>query len=113
MDLRKELRFEMHQELEVTVLGKNDLRTAAKVVNFSGNGLCLEINQTLCVGTAVRIEIADGLLLGEVVHCRKLLTGAEIGIRLEHALHHLRSLRALSDRLLGQEGQPRNDATPV
>ena len=101
MESRRECRFETDQEITVTLLGEVDTTFAGKVVNVSGTGICLQSSQALPPGAALKIELADTLLLGEVIYCRSEAAHYHSGILLEQALYHTRDLAALSERLLG------------
>jgi hypothetical protein len=101
VERRQELRWEAGEDVVLTILGEAGGKLAAKVVNISGNGLCLEVDRTIGTGALVRVDFADALLLGEVVYCRPVSGNTQIGVKLEHALHHMQDLQALSDNLLG------------
>ncbi len=101
MEPRQEPRFETDQEIAVTLLGIVEAVFPARIVNLSGKGMCLQTSQSLVPGAAVKIELADTLVLGEVIYCRPQEPGYQVGIALEQALYHTRELAALAARLLG------------
>jgi hypothetical protein len=109
MDSRQEARLEVDQEVAVTLLGDVETTFTGKIVNISGRGLCLASRETLPAGAALKIELADTLILGEVIYCRAQESGFHAGIALEQALYHTRDLAALGRRLLGRE--TRSEAT--
>jgi hypothetical protein len=63
--------------------------------------LSLASDQAVSPGAALKIELADTLILGEVVYCRPRDPGFYTGIALEQALYHTRDLAVLGRRLLG------------
>ena len=101
MDSRKEPRLETEQEVTVTLLGTPEIALAGRVVNLSGKGLCLATGRELPPGGALKVELADCLLLGEVVYSRAVEGGYLVGVALEQALYH-KDLATLSDWLLGR-----------
>jgi PilZ domain len=109
MDSRQEPRFEIDQQISVILLGDSETVIPAKIVNLSGRGMGLECGLALPPGGAVKIELADTLLLGEVVYCRWRGGGYQVGIALEQVLYHTRGLTALAERLLGVESGQRSD----
>ena len=100
MESRQEPRFEIDQEITVTLLGDTEEVIPAKVVNVSAKGMGLESSRPVDAGAALKIELADTLLLGEVIYCRGQGAGYQIGIALEQALYHTRGLAILAERLL-------------
>jgi hypothetical protein len=101
MESRQEPRFESNQEITVTLLGDVEAVFPGTIVNVSGKGMCLLSSQALVPGGALKIELADTLVLGEVIYCRPQGAGYQSGIALEQALYHMRELAALAQRLLG------------
>ena len=102
MDSRHEPRFETNQPVIITLLGDTELTFAGVVANFSARGLCLAADRPLPAGSAVKVELDDMLLLGEVVYCHREAGNYLIGVALEEALYHTGELAALADRLLGR-----------
>jgi PilZ domain-containing protein len=110
MDSRQETRFETEQEVTATLLGEPEIAVAGRVVNFSGRGICLACDRPLPAGGALKFELGDTLVLGEVVYCRPLAASFQIGVALEQALYHTTELAALLGKLLGpaRAAEPRN-----
>jgi hypothetical protein len=105
MESRQQPRFEIHQEITLTLLGEVETVLPGKVVKVSGTGMCLLSSQALVPGAALKIEMADTLVLGEVIYCRPQGAGYQMGIALDQALYHTRDLATLAQRLLGS-GSP-------
>src|SRR5690348_10609843 len=103
MESRQEARFEVDQEVTVTLLGDVETTVAGKIVNVSGTGLCVRSNEAISPGTPLKIELADTLVLGEVIYCRPQEEFYCSGISLGQALYHTRQLAALAQRLLGRD----------
>lgn len=101
MERRNQARFQIDQDVEITLLGDRPRSLPGKLVNLSGRGLGLRVRDALPLGGAVKIEADDNLYVGEVVYCRPASPGFEVGIALEQALYNLTQLRALNDQLLG------------
>ena len=116
MDWRQESRFQTDQEIAVTLLGDVETVFPGKIVNVSAKGLGLWTNRELTPGAALKIELADTMLLGEVIYCRPDGDGYSAGIALEQALYHTRNLAVLAERLLGSStrlGAYDKDVTPL
>jgi hypothetical protein len=101
MESRQEARFEVDQEITVTLLGEVESTFAGKIVNVSGRGMCFLSSQELSAGAAIKIELSDTMVLGEVIYCRRQEAHYQAGIALEQALYHTQDLAVLAERLLG------------
>ncbi len=93
MEQRCEARLPDDRSLTITLLGERESRHAARVKNASGSGLGLLVATCVAPGTALRIELEDELLLGEVMYCRPMEEGYFIGVQLEQMLRGLREMR--------------------
>jgi len=102
MNSRHEPRFRVDQRVTVTVLGDVERGIDGRIVNVSAKGVCVDVDQPLSAGSAIKIEFADMLVLGEVVYGRTLAGHFHIGVALKEILYHSAELAALLDRLLGR-----------
>jgi hypothetical protein len=93
MNERLEMRIPADRAVAVTLLGDIDTPLKARVKDMSGRGIGLELEHEVSVGTALRIELDDALVLGEVVYCRWDGASFAVGVRLEQALTGLAELR--------------------
>ena len=105
MDLRSQLRLEADEPVHVTVLGECEAQLLGRITNYSTNGMALVIDARVSVGTAVKVEWSNTLLLGEVCYCRPVKEGYAIGLLLEHALYNTAELARLAKRLLDESPQ--------
>jgi len=71
MNQRREPRFPTDRTVAVTVFGTPDTHLQGRIRNAAGRGLGLELATALATGTALKIELEDSILLGEVIYCRK------------------------------------------
>ena len=92
MNQRRGPRFETDQSIWITLFGEPDIRLPARIKNVSARGLGLELQGPVAVGTALKIELDDTLLLGEVIYCRDNQTFCYVGVELEQALCGLGAL---------------------
>ena len=92
MNQRREMRFQANESVAITVLGEADIRFRGHMKNVSGRGIGLETEIPVVVGTAIKIELEDSLLLGEVIFCRQDEASFYVGVELEHALNGLAEL---------------------
>ena len=65
------------------------------LLDISARGVRLRANLPLALRTAVRIDVEQWLLLGEVVYCQEQADGFECGIALCHCLQE-RDVRNLA-----------------
>lgn len=80
------------------------------MVDMSGRGAAVVVDVAVAPDTAVKIEMQDSLMLGEVCYCRAEAGEYVIGIQVQQVLHGLRDLAALNSRLVegwrGRAGSP-------
>ena len=74
------------QSVAVTLFGEPDIRIRSRIRNISGRGIGLEMEVPVAAGTALKVELDDALLLGEVIYCRPDESVFYVGVELEHAL---------------------------
>lgn len=107
MGERRDFRFETNQPVSLTILGRYsrdaDTQHPACMVNISGRGISLTTESIVPVGSAVRIDVNDNILLGEVCHSRQTGTSQFIcGVRLEQALTAVGDLSKLVSGIMGE-----------
>lgn len=86
----------------IQVLGGGAVVTAT-LLDLSGRGAGVIADAAIEVNAAVRVELGDRMLLGEVCYCARDEGRYRIGIQLRHSLTHLADLARLRARLLGEE----------
>lgn len=116
MDERKDFRFETNQPVSLTILGKYsrdaDTHLSACMVNISGRGISLTTKSSVPASSAVRLDVNDNMLLGEVCHSRQTGPSEYIcGVRLEQVLTAVGDLSNLVSGIMGETR--RTIATPV
>jgi hypothetical protein len=92
MNQRRESRIELEKAVSVTLLTDPPLHHLATTRNASGRGLALEMPVPVDPGTAIRVEMNDCMLLGEVIHCRNGSVSYLIGVELDQVLTGLTEL---------------------
>jgi hypothetical protein len=92
MDQRREPRFIADQSVVVTVLGDPEVQQIARIRNASGRGLSMEIPSKVQPGSALKIELDDSILLGEVIYCKGGQGSYLLGMELDQALCGLTEL---------------------
>ena len=97
VEQRREIRFDIDQPVVFTVLEGSREVYHAMVKNASGCGLGLETQSAIRIGTPIKIEVEDTILLGEAVYCRQNRQSFLIGIALKHALYGAADLARLAD----------------
>ena len=101
MDQRSNTRLVLEQTVNVTILGDLEIHRTAKVKSASGRGLGLEMDYPAGIGCALKIELNDTVLLGEVMYCRGENGAYYVGIELLQGLCGLgelsRAFRAFTE----------------
>jgi hypothetical protein len=82
---------------------KNDRLLAATVVDASERGLRLTMQSPLPLDSAVRIDLQNELLLGEVCYCQQSPQGYVVGVELQQSLSNLNDLSNLARAIFGSE----------
>jgi hypothetical protein len=107
MDQRRDARITGDQAAWITIYGKVDTRIPGRVRNISGRGVGVEVGEPVGTGSALKIEIADSMLLGEAIYCRPEGPCFYVGVELDQAVHSLvalcSSVRAFTDEPLRTE----------
>ena len=106
MERRREPRIEAYQTVDLILLGNDDDTIQAHATQFSGRGLRLVLKQPVPVGTVVKVQGDDWLVLGEVCYCRKERSNFVVGLQLEHSLIGLLELEELNRKFTSEELQP-------
>jgi hypothetical protein len=97
MNQRREPRFKTEQSVWITLFGEPDIQLYARIKNVSVRGIGFELEGPVAIGTALKINLDDGLILGEVIYCRADEASYYVGVELEQALCGLAELaQALS-----------------
>jgi PilZ domain len=97
MNQRRESRFQTDRPVAITLFGEPDTRITGRIRNISGKGIGLELERPVAAGTALKVELEDGLLLGEVIYCRQDEVSYYAGVELEHSLCGLGELSRMVD----------------
>jgi hypothetical protein len=86
MSQPREPRVQIEQQLWITLFGEPDIRLPARIKNVSSHGIGLALDGPVVVGSALKFELDDSLLLGEVIYCRNDCGSFYVGVELEHML---------------------------
>ena len=92
-----ELSFQQNQEICVTVLNSAEAG-GGRIVNLAGRRLNVESDLALTLGTPVKVEWNQTLLLGEIHEIRP----GQLGIHIEHVLQDVDQLLRQRQAWTGQ-----------
>ena len=96
MDKRRQSRISRDEPVTVTVLGadamRHDARFSARTRNLSGRGLVLDMPHPPPIGAALKIQVADTILLGEVVYCQPQGDSYKVGVELDQVVNDIANL---------------------
>ena len=108
MERRKQPRFDVVHLVQVTVLDEPPVKLEGHVVNLSGAGFQLLTDGKIRIGAAVRVDLADAMLLGEVCYCRENGSGRyAIGLESQQILSHTSEMSSLMKSLAGDSERER------
>ncbi|MCW5978095.1 MAG: PilZ domain-containing protein [Bryobacteraceae bacterium] len=99
MDRRKEPRIEAGGRVTVTLLTGHPMSCAGQVVNFSGRGMRLVLEQPLPRNAPIRVDWNDSLLMGEVCYNAQQGDHYAVGVMLDQALLQASELMQLAEAL--------------
>jgi hypothetical protein len=111
VERRKQDRLEVAHPVTVTVLDEPPIQLSGQVVNMSGGGFRLLTTEKIRLNAAVRVDMADAVLLGEVCYCVEEEAGEyAVGLESQQILSHTRDLARLMQSLAGE---PKRESKPV
>ncbi|MCX6590184.1 MAG: PilZ domain-containing protein [Acidobacteria bacterium] len=109
MERRRESRHQTNQPVQLTLLGDKPGQNhtlEGTILDFSGRGLRVEVQEAVAPGAAVRLDMKDQLMLGEICYCQRAENGKwAVGLQMEQALSHLDDLSRLMNALMGEGGR--------
>ena len=107
MERRKQPRFEVAHTVQVTVLDEPPTQLEGRVVNVSGGGFRLLTDGMIRLNAAIRVDMTDAVLLGEVCYCLEEEDGVyAIGLESQQILSHTHDLAQLVKSLSGNSDVP-------
>ena len=91
--------------MQLTLLGDDGTAVESRIVDASAGGVRIESSLLLRVGSLVKIEWSDTLILGEVLYSQPAPgEGVSVfGIELTQALYGMADLRRLNSSLNGSD----------
>lgn len=105
MDRRSTPRTDHVRPVDLFLLGEEERRISVMLQDMSEGGARIRSPYPIKVGSPVRIDMDDSILLGEAVHCAKDETGCFVGVRFEQCLGRVSDLQRLVSALLGHQPQ--------
>lgn len=105
MERRAETRIPFDCPVRVTLLGSPPEQFDGILVNVSGRGARLRVPRRIECDAALRIDLDNAMLLGEVCYCANDGDGYGIGVQLEHSLLNLAEVLRRREHLL-EEAEP-------
>lgn len=108
MERRREPRFECIQDAQLADLETGETYPAT-IVNISGRGMQILLDRAVPINTAIRVDYADHLLLGDVCYCLEDGGRFRAGIALAHSLTGIATLATLTRKLAA----PASQSVPV
>lgn len=113
VDRRREPRLEVQEPVEITILTEPEIHFRGWTVNISGRGMRLLLEQPVPLGSAIRVDLSDRVLLGEACYCQPEGDRWVAGLQLEHCLARAAELARLLEGLFLEESSPRTRGAAV
>ncbi|MBI3210604.1 MAG: PilZ domain-containing protein [Candidatus Solibacter usitatus] len=85
IERRKEPRLECRRPARLLLLSTGEARDGM-LLDVSGRGARFLLADAIPTGIAVRVDVGEQLLLGDVVYCRKETEGFMAGVDLSHTV---------------------------
>lgn len=102
MERRRDPRINAGCDVEVLVLTPDgNIPIRGEVFDYSGLGICVKLPRPIQAGTAVRIDVENRMLLGEIVHSSYDGGSYRVGVELQHSATWTRDLIRLVEAING------------
>ena len=105
MERRREPRIACYQRATLTLLRGKRRTILCHVIDLSGHGMRIVLDEPVPANTPISIEIGDWMALGEVRYSRPEYSHYAVGLELDQVVIGLRELDALRRNRLN-EGTP-------
>ncbi len=90
----------------MTVLDEPPVKWNGRVIDISGGGFQILSEGRIPLNSAVRVDLADAVLLGEVCYCREQAGGLyAVGLESQQILSHTSDFAQLMRSLAGYSDQ--------
>jgi hypothetical protein len=119
VERRKQTRYDVVQAVQVTILDEPPVKLNGRIVNVSGGGFQIHTDGPIRLNSAVRVDLTDAVLLGEVCYCCQESDGLyAIGMESQQILSHtsefaklMKSLSGYSDQAPGAPREPERSSS--
>lgn len=85
-DRRRRLRVPLQRPVLVEVLDASHQELSGCTIDFSGDGLGMQVGSPIGKGVVILVRAEEGLLLGEVTNCREVNGAYRVGLRVDQFL---------------------------
>lgn len=93
------------RQVRLTILGEQDQGLWAQLEDVSGRSALLRVASRVPLNTAVRIDLDDMLLLGEICYCSPERDDFRVGVVIDQTLTGINDILALSRSLMNEQEQ--------
>jgi hypothetical protein len=113
MEQRSESRVKFNEPVMITVLQSDDAVCTGRFVDLSSTGMRIKSNSDLEVGTLLRLEVGDDLMMTEVRHCEPDEGEYSAGLLILSWLEKSELKRLLREAVAGPTPQRNADAAAL
>ena len=106
IECRSEQRIPVNQPVKATLLDSGSppdtQNLRGTVIDCSNGGIRVVVPRSLPVRGAVRVDVSDALILGEICHCVPHQDGYVIGLEIHHSLWNLARVAQVRAKYLNE-----------
>src|SRR4051812_15991560 len=97
-----EIRYQPEQIINLQILGAGAQRLPARLATLTGRNAALKLDRGIEFGAAVRIDLEDSMLLGEVCGCCGDLNGFTVQVHVLEAIPSMSDLARLVSAVMNE-----------
>jgi hypothetical protein len=97
-----DIQYRPDQTVPLNILGDSPEALTAQIVTLSGRRASLKVHGNIAAGTAVRIDLNDSMLLGEIAGCVSGVSGFVAHVEVIEAIPSMSDLARLVSAVMNE-----------
>jgi len=102
VERKTEIQYRPEQTVRLNILGDSPETLTAQMVTLSGRRASLNVQGNIAAGKAVRIDLNDSMLLGEIAGCVSALSGFVAHVEVIEAIPSMSDLAKLVSAVMNE-----------